>query len=49
MIETVLKSIIDGIIREGNFEVSFASGKSAVFGDGTGSPVAISLLDKAAE
>ncbi|RUP07787.1 MAG: class I SAM-dependent methyltransferase [Hyphomicrobium sp.] len=47
--ETILKSIIDGIVREGHLEVSFASGKSAVFGDGTGSPVAISFLDKAAE
>ena len=49
MIEAILKSIIAGVIRDGCLEVSFASGESAVFGDGTGRPVAISILDRAAE
>ncbi|MBS0232316.1 MAG: class I SAM-dependent methyltransferase [Proteobacteria bacterium] len=48
MIEALLESVAAKVIRRGNLEVEFPSGRRAVFGDQSGERVSVLFRDKAA-
>ena len=47
--ESLISAALARLVRTGTLKVTFASGRTRVFGDGTEAPVAIRLSDKGAE
>lgn len=48
MIEKVLHGILGRQITDGSFRVTYPSGRTELYGDGSGQPIAIRIADKAA-
>ena len=47
--DRLLQLLLKVFLRKGNFKLTTSSGKTIIFGDGTGRPVAVRFTNRAAE